>query len=78
MPVGDAQPATTVPRGESLTPEQIAAHVAQLKAMIKEQQATGTPEQVSAVPPGAPAMPPTAERTAGVAIPVRDMTQPPQ
>jgi PAS domain S-box-containing protein len=32
--------ATTVPRGESLTPEQIAAHVAQLKAMIQEQAQT--------------------------------------
>lgn len=30
--------ATTVPRGESLTREQIAAHVAQLEAMAKQQQ----------------------------------------
>jgi len=38
-PEASAKPATTVPRGESLTPEQIAAHVAELKEMIKQQQA---------------------------------------
>jgi hypothetical protein len=71
---GDAQPATTVPRGESLTPEQIAAHVAQLKAMIKEQQSAIPPEQTPAVPN----MEPTTDRSAGVTIPQRDTTQPPQ
>lgn len=43
-----AQAATTVPRGESLTPEQIAAHVAQLRALaaqqpVSEQSALATP-----------------------------------
>ncbi len=41
------QAATTVPRGESLTPEQIAAHVAQLKEMIKQQQTPTPPIQES-------------------------------
>ncbi len=40
--VAPAKAATTVPRGESLTPEQIAAHVAELKEMIKQQQTTPT------------------------------------
>ncbi len=39
-------PATTVPRGEALTREQIAAKVAQLEAMAKAQQSQQTP------PPG--------------------------
>lgn len=44
--VAPAKAATTVPRGESLTPEQIAAHVAELKEMIKQQQAApATPTQ---------------------------------
>jgi hypothetical protein len=46
---GAAQPATTVPRGESLTREQIAAHVARLEALAKNQQAA------TAVRPGQPA-----------------------
>lgn len=47
QPVATAKAATTVPRGESLTPEQIAAHVAELKEMIKQQQqaAASTPPQ---------------------------------
>ncbi len=69
-----AQPATTVPRGESLTPEQIAAHVAQLKAMIQNQQSAASPEQT----PVAPISPPSAERSNSVAIPPRDTTQTPQ
>jgi PAS domain S-box-containing protein len=70
--------ATTVPRGESLTPEQIAAHVAKLKAMVAEQNAAVTPvvtapimpDPVTVVAPVAPVMP---TRPAGVAIPVRDV-----
>jgi len=68
-----AKPATTVPRGESLTPEQIAAHVAQLKAMIKEQGATATPTPTTA---SAPPVAPT--RSPSISIPVREITQPPQ
>jgi nitrogen-specific signal transduction histidine kinase len=64
-PAGDVQAATTVPRGESLTPEQIAAHVAKLKQMIADQQQAEQP----AVDPAA--------RPAGVAVPVRDPAQPP-
>jgi hypothetical protein len=79
-PTEGAQPSTTVPRGESLTPEQIAAHVAQLKAMIKEQQSSDTPNAVPTpvAPSAIPNMPPTAERSPGVTIPQRNMTQPPQ
>jgi PAS domain S-box-containing protein len=43
-----SQAATTVPRGESLTREQIAAHVAQLEAMAKQQQAAVAPTEASA------------------------------
>lgn len=35
-----AKPATTVPRGESLTPEQIAAQVAKLKVLAQQQNAS--------------------------------------
>jgi PAS domain S-box-containing protein len=72
-PVAPVAAATTVPRGESLTPEQIAAHVAKLKAMVAEQTATegGTP--AVAAPPVASAEP--APRPVGVSIPVR--TDPP-
>ncbi len=74
-----AQPATTVPRGESLTPEQIAAHVAQLKAMIKEQQATTSPAPVETPPSAAvPVAPVATLRPASVSIPARDPAQPPQ
>jgi len=45
------KPATTVPRGESLTKEQIAAHVAQLEALARAQrEAGGTPTPMSATP----------------------------
>jgi PAS domain S-box-containing protein len=72
-PAAPVAAATTVPRGESLTPEQIAAHVAKLKAMVAEQTATegGTPAVVApAVAPAEPVV-----RPAGVSIPVR--TDPP-
>ena len=76
--------ATTVPRGESLTPEQIAAHVAKLKAMVAEQNTASavaplTPAQPAPLPiappvPVAPMAPVAiaSQRPAGVAIPVRD------
>lgn len=46
-------PASTVPRGQSLTPEQIAEHVARLRAMAQEQQ----PEQPAPQPQVAPIAP---------------------
>ncbi len=73
-----AQPATTVPRGESLTPEQIAAHVAQLKAMIKEQETTTPPNPTAPQPANTPVAPVAPPRTPSVAIPARDQAQPPQ
>jgi PAS domain S-box-containing protein len=59
------QAATTVPRGESLSPEQIAAQVAKLQAMARAQNAMG-PQPVYQ----APASPDG--RQQGVSIPVRD------
>jgi PAS domain S-box-containing protein len=59
--------ATTVPRGESLTPEQIAAHVAKLKAMVAEQTAS---EQATTPAPVAAPVDPSA-RPVSVSIPVR-------
>ncbi len=78
-----AQAATTVPRGESLTPEQKAAQVAKLKAMIKDQtatEATTSPEPAPAAPPPVAAPAPTAPpaRSATVSIPVRDAPSNPQ
>ncbi len=87
--VGAPQTTTTVPRGQSLTPEQIAAHVAQLQAMARAQS---TNEQVTAIPvkalPNTPLASieqnpsaytqPLAQRPPGVSIPVRDFGQPPQ
>lgn len=76
------QAATTVPRGESLSREQIAAHVAKLRAMAKEQA-----DSESAANPGTTSETPTAEptvtaepnsRLASVSIPVRDIAGPPQ
>lgn len=80
-PVASADPATpapvaaatTVPRGESLTPEQIAAHVAKLKAMVAEQTAAEGATPAVAPPPVASAE--STARPAGVSIPVR--TDPP-
>lgn len=82
------QAATTVPRGESLTREQIAAHVAKLRAMAKEQaesEGTASPEPATATPvaaESAPAAEPAAEtsapRPASVSIPVRERAEPPQ
>lgn len=56
----DAKPATTVPRGESLTREQIAEHVRQLQAMarstqpVPERPATQIPVTDGSPPPGPP------------------------
>jgi PAS domain S-box-containing protein len=86
------QPASTVPRGESLTPEQIAEHVARLKAMVQEQAATEASVQPAPVAnePAAPIAPvitpiapqPQPQSTPGrqpsIAVPVRGPDQPPQ
>jgi len=66
MATDQSSAATTVPRGESLTPEQIAAHVAKLKEMAAAQSAA---EQLNNPAPAVAAVP---ERTPGIAIPVRD------
>ena len=77
VPEATAQPAvqaaTTVPRGESLTPEQIAAHVAKLKAMVAEQSAS---DGTAAPTPAVASIPEAPVRPASVSIPVRDA--PPQ
>jgi PAS domain S-box-containing protein len=52
-PASGAQPATNVPRGESLTREQIAAKARQLEAMAREMQ----PPQRPTAPPAAPRQP---------------------
>jgi PAS domain S-box-containing protein len=59
------QVATTVPRGESLSPEQIAAQVAKLQALARAQNALG-PQPVYQAPAS------TEGRQPGVSIPVRD------
>jgi PAS domain S-box-containing protein len=67
--------ATTVPRGESLSPEQIAAHVAKLKAMVAEQTAAEqATAPVTASEPDIAPMPASDQvvRPLGVAIPVHD------
>ena len=55
---GGVKAATTVPRGESLSREQIAAHVKQLQAMAREMQ-TG-PRPVETTPTAAPTAQPNA------------------
>lgn len=91
-PSQPVQAATTVPRGQSLTPEQIAAHVAKLQAMVREQAATEQqPVQMAAPVTGPPNTPltsieqnpsmytqQTSFRPQSVAIPTRDPNQPPQ
>ncbi|MDB5167511.1 MAG: putative sensor protein [Candidatus Saccharibacteria bacterium] len=82
------QAATTVPRGESLSREQIAAHVAKLRAMAKEQaesEATASPEPTAETPNSEPAVSestPATEptpRSASISIPVREVAAgPPQ
>jgi len=70
LPANAAQPAATVPRGESLTREQIAAQVAKLKEMVKEQPSYNS--QTAAMPPVTSV--PT--RQPKVSIPVRNITTP--
>ncbi|MBC7868819.1 HAMP domain-containing histidine kinase, partial [Candidatus Saccharibacteria bacterium] len=87
-----AQVATTVPRGESLTPTQIAAQVAKLQALAREQTATEqAATSVTKLPithqntsltsiennPSAYTQP-LPKRSPSVSIPVRDFNQPPQ
>ncbi|MBC7943237.1 PAS domain-containing protein [Candidatus Saccharibacteria bacterium] len=85
----DSQPQPqTVPRGESLTPEQIAAHVVKLQALAQEQSATTQPTASVAAPPNTPLTSieqnpaaytqPVPTRPPSVSIPVRDISQPPQ
>ena len=52
-----ATPATTVPRGESLTREQIAEHVRQLQALARSQD-TSAPRPTTQVPVSDPTQPP--------------------
>lgn len=87
-----APAATTVPRGESLTPEQIAAQVAKLQALAKEQSAAEHAATPAVIPPVTlPNTPltsieqnpaaytqPTPQRPPSVSIPVRGFDQPPQ
>jgi PAS domain S-box-containing protein len=48
------QPATTVPRGEALSREQIAAHVARLQAMAKDQQTAAANRPSTSIPVTSP------------------------
>jgi len=81
--VPSAQAATTVPRGQSLTPEQISAHVAKLNAMVQAQTPPPTVESgpvntpLSSIEqnPSAYTQPSSARPTTMI-IPGRD-TQPP-
>ncbi len=54
---GDVRPATTVPRGESLTREQIAEHVRELQALARQQSVAPRPTQPSNSAPAAPSTP---------------------
>jgi len=82
------QPAQSVPRGQSLTPEQIASYVAKQKALIQQQYGTEQSEPQQPVSSPQPTVPVAtsqvantviqqpavslAPRTASVSIPVRD------
>lgn len=80
--------ATTVPRGESLTPEQIAAQVVKLQALAHKQSAAKQPTVPTGTPPNTPLTSieqnPAAYtkmvpmRPPSISIPVRDMNQPPK
>lgn len=63
------QPVQSVPRGQSLTPEQIAAYVAKQKALIQQQSTLQTPEPQ---PQQQPSQPVTPSRVTSVIVPVRD------
>ena len=77
-PAGGVKAATTVPRGESLSREQIQAHVLQLQAMAREMQAgtrSGeTPATAASATPPTPSVAPTMQP---VITPVPSAPQPP-
>ena len=74
-PAGGVKAATTVPRGESLSREQIQAHVLQLQAMAREMQAgTRSGETPAAATPPTPSVTPTMQP---VITPVPSAPQPP-
>ena len=77
-PAGGVKAATTVPRGESLSREQIQAHVLQLQAMAREMQAgtrSGeTPATAASATPPTPSVTPTMQP---VITPVPSAPQPP-
>ncbi len=91
-PEPTAPTATTVPRGESLTPEQIAAQVAKLQALAREQSATEQATTPASMPtvtlPNTPLTSieqnptaytqPAPQRAPNISIPVRNFNQPPQ
>ena len=91
-PETSAQATTTVPRGESLTPEQIAAQVSKLQALAREQSAAEQTSTLTSTPtiilqntpltsiennPTAYTQP-LPQRPPSISIPVRDFNQPPQ
>ncbi len=66
-PIATTEPTHNVPRGQALTPEQIAAYVARQRALIQQQQ-----QQVAAAPP-VPTQPQPipATRPQTISVPVR-------
>jgi hypothetical protein len=66
-------PATSVPRGQALTPEQIAAYVQKQKELIQQTQVTTQPTAAPIAQP-APIQPnsTTSQRPTAITIPVRD------
>ena len=71
------KPAHSVPRGESLSREQIEAYVAKQKALIAEQQSAGQPapaptEQPAEPAPASPPQPTATERPNAISIPTRN------
>jgi len=91
-PEATAPLAMTVPRGESLTAEQIAAHVVKLQALAQEQSATEQATTPASMPtvtlPNTPLTSieqnptaytqPAPQRAPNISIPVRNFNQPPQ
>lgn len=71
------KPAQSVPRGESLSREQIEAYVAKQKALIAEQQSAGQPapvptEQPAEPAPANPPQPTATERPNAISVPTRN------
>lgn len=71
------KPAQSVPRGESLSREQIEAYVAKQKALIAEQQSAGQPapvptEQPAEPAPASPPQPTATERPNTISVPTRN------